>query len=100
MVTAHAMSEVELQNQIIDRAKTYKWWWWHDKDSRLNNSGLPDLILIRPPRLIFAELKRQRAHLRPAQKVCLQLLRQIPCIEVNVWRPIDLLNGTIDAEMQ
>jgi hypothetical protein len=52
-------------------------------------AGLPDLILCRPPRLIFAELKTERGFLTKRQSHCIALLQRCPQAEVYVWRPHD-----------
>ncbi len=65
------------------------WWVWHDNDSRRNRGGLPDLILIRPPRVIFAELKKHDGRVRSAQQKVLGLLADCPDVESYLWRPDD-----------
>jgi hypothetical protein len=97
MLTAKTMSHDELQENVIKLAKTYKWWWWHDEDSRRNRAGLPDLILIRPPRLIFAELKTEKDKLRPGQAEVIDKLAAVPGVEVCIWRPSHLLAGKIQG---
>ena len=49
--------------------------------------GWPDLVLVRPPRIIFAECK-VTTKLRPEQQAVLDLLRDCGA-EVYVWRPED-----------
>ena len=52
--------------------------------------GLPDLILLRPPRLIVAELKRQhRATTTEHQERWLEAFRSVPGCEVYLWKPSD-----------
>jgi hypothetical protein len=58
------------------------------------DKGFPDLVLVRPPRLILAELKAnpetQKAG-RPSdeQSEWLRQLGLVPGVEVYVWRPTD-----------
>lgn len=94
-LAAKAMSHDELQTNVVELAETYDWLWWHDTDSRKNNAGLPDLILLRPPRLIFAELKTERDQLRKAQRVWVEKLAGVPGVECMVWRPSHLLSKKI-----
>jgi len=51
--------------------------------------GWPDLTLVRPPRLIFAELKSERGKLSLQQADWIGALRLLPKAEVYVWRPSD-----------
>jgi hypothetical protein len=51
--------------------------------------GWPDLVCVRPPRLLFAELKSETGTVRPRQAVWLDVLRLLPQAEVFVWRPRD-----------
>jgi hypothetical protein len=98
-LAAAAYAEDQFQAEVVERAQAYHWWWFHDNDSRRNNGGLPDLILVRPPRLIFAELKREQGKVRRAQRRLLELLWRVPGVETYVWRPSDLLSGEIDRRL-
>jgi hypothetical protein len=46
-------------------------------------------LFCRPPRLVFAELKREGGKLTVEQERWLELLRQCPGVETFVWRPAD-----------
>lgn len=83
------ISETSFQRQVVELAERCSWWVWHDNDSRRNKAGLPDLIMIRPPRVVFVELKAQKGRFRPAQKMVLELLSRCPGVEVYSWRPSD-----------
>jgi len=90
-----AVTEADLQATVVEMAEVLGWRVFHDHDSRLNRAGLPDLILVRRGRLIFAELKRRKGTLRPAQAEWLADLEQVAgaamgAVEVHVWRPGDL----------
>ncbi|HEY7061755.1 MAG TPA: hypothetical protein VII06_09760, partial [Chloroflexota bacterium] len=51
----------------------------------------PDVTCVRPPRLLFAELKVGRRAPTAAQAAWLDALAQVPGVEVFVWRaPEDL----------
>lgn len=90
------------------------WLGYHTHRSDRSPAGFPDLALVHPGagRLIFAELKRQRRSAKPtaAQMEWLDALEsvryaagdyeQAPPFEpvrVYLWRPLDLLDGTIEA---
>jgi len=50
--------------------------------------GWPDLTLVRPPRIVFAELKAEDGHLLPEQRRWLDILDDCGQ-EVYLWRPSD-----------
>ena len=81
-----AITEAQWQTVITEYAKIRGWIIWHDYDSRKNQAGLPDLIMVRGPRLVFAELKTMKGRIRPHQRVWLDALQQTPA-EVYTWRP-------------
>lgn len=92
-------SERSWQAQVTDYATLRGWRVFHIADSRRGTAtgwvgdrgvrGLPDLILVRPPRVIFAELKSERGRLRDSQKEVLALLSNCNSVEVYLWRPSD-----------
>jgi hypothetical protein len=51
-------SEEELQANVLRTAGLLGWRYYHTRDSRKSAGGFPDLVLVRPPRLVFVELKR------------------------------------------
>ena len=59
---ANAMTEAELQSYILDACERLGVIWvWHDNDSRKNASGLPDLLILLPGRMLAWELKTEKA---------------------------------------
>jgi len=84
-----ALSEREWQAELVRTAEAAGWWCWHDADSRRNKAGLPDLIAIRGPRLLFIEVKAERGTLRPAQVEFFNRLRGVTGVEFYVFRPSD-----------
>lgn len=96
-------TERDFQNWVIDAAKLFAWHYAHFRPAYTGkgwrtpmqgHSGFPDLVLVKPPRLIFAELKvnpASRKTGRPSedQEVWLGLLRQVVGAECYVWRPSD-----------
>lgn len=82
------MTEKEWQKRVLRYAVWGKWEWQHTFDSRFGPRGFPDLILIRPPELIAAELKTDRGSLSEAQVWWLEALHDCG-IEQHVWKPRD-----------
>lgn len=120
---ADAMTEAQLQTAILGTPRAPglapRLGWslgYHTHRSDRSPAGFPDLVLVHPPagRLIFAELKRQkRSKTSPAQVEWLEGLEQVryaagdyeqvPAFEpvrVYLWRPLDLLDGTIEAALR
>ena len=52
-------------------------------------SGEPDRRFIKPPRVVWAELKTSRGKVSPMQAHVLGLLRQCPGVETYLWYPAD-----------
>ncbi len=82
-------SEAEFQASVVEFAETAGWWVWHDRDSRGNLAGLPDLILVRPPRVMFIELKKESGRVSAVQRAVLRMFDQCPGVETCLWRPSD-----------
>lgn len=83
------MSERDFARVVIDAAKLLGWrvyWSWSSVHSP---AGFPDLVLVRPPRVVFAELKSERGRLSVWQRETIDLLGQCPGVETYVWRPSD-----------
>ena len=83
------MSEADLDRAVRALAQRCGWDRYHTFSSRRSPQGFPDLLLCRPPRVVFAELKSERGRLTPHQEHWLDLLRRCPGIEVYLWRPSD-----------
>jgi len=89
--TIPSPTEKQWMEQVRDLAvRVYGWELYHPWLSIRSAGGWPDLALVRPPRLILAELKTDKGKLRPSQERWLALLSQCPGVEVYVWRPSDL----------
>jgi hypothetical protein len=104
------VTEKDLQRTVIEIAKLYGFRVAHQRPARTANGwrtaiegdvGFPDLVLLRgvrngqPARLLFVELKTARGKPSPDQVKWLELLQEVPRIEVHLWRPMDLQNGKI-----
>lgn len=97
----------------------YGWRYYHTHRSDRSPPGFPDYVAVRGPELIFAELKTERGHVRPAQAEWLEALEafargvwnlgevvaeeiadgtyagtveagEAPVVDVYLWRPSDL----------
>lgn len=84
-----AISESEFMAQVKQLAELRGFMVYHTHDSRRSDPGMPDLILCRPPRLIFAEIKSERGRFSYHQAVWLAMLDECPPVEVYTWRPDD-----------
>lgn len=71
----------------------------HAYDSRRSDPGLPDLIILSPKGVLWRELKTEKGRLRPMQARWLETLTRNGS-DAGVWRPTDLINGTIVRELR
>ena len=84
------MTEKQLQTAVEKLSDMTGWLYYHTYRSTRSVAGFPDLVLIRPPRLLFIELKSEKGYLTAAQKLWGFLLKEVPSIEYYIWRPCDL----------
>lgn len=81
--------EAHFQTRVVNLARLLGYRRiYHPWTSVHSASGWPDLVLCKPPRLIFAELKAERGRVMPAQQGWLDDLAACGQ-EVYVWRPSD-----------
>jgi len=88
-VLLNAVRERDFQQQVQDLARLCGFRVYHTYDSRRSPEGYPDCCFVRPPRLIYAELKSERGKPTPAQLEWLHDLAEISGVEVFIWRPSD-----------
>lgn len=82
-------SETQFQQQVVNLARFYGWSLiYHTHDSRRSNPGWPDLVICRPPEVLFVELKGAKTRVRPEQKEWLAALTACG-LETYLWRPAD-----------
>jgi hypothetical protein len=84
------ISERDLTGYVRDVARLHGWRRYHAWLSKHSPAGFPDEILLRPPRLVVAELKSSAGRTSDAQEEWLEAWRQIPCAEVFLWTPADM----------
>ena len=99
---ASEASEKQLQEWVRQAAIARRWLFYHPWISKKSAAGFPDCTMVRmeDSRVIFAELKRMGEEPTVAQREWLQAFGEIPGVEVYVWRPIDWIDGTIEAVLQ
>lgn len=85
-----AIDEKAWQDDVETTAARLGWHRrYHTFDSRRSTYGFPDLVLVRRPRLIFAELKTETGRLTRDQQDWLEDLDACGPAETYVWRPSD-----------
>ena len=83
------ITEAAFQAVVLEVAHRGRWFAYHTFDSRRSTPGFPDLVLLRAPEAIFAELKSESGKVSPAQAHVLEQLEDCG-FEVHVWRPSQL----------
>ena len=96
------LTEAQMQASIIETARDFGWLCFHAHDSRRSEPGYPDLTLVRPPRLLFIEVKtadgrlskghwnKGRTRWLPGQDTWRDALVQCPGVEYYLCRPSNL----------
>jgi hypothetical protein len=85
--------------QIIDLAHVFGWkvrnvrpartkYGWCTPENA-DGKGFPDLYMVKPPRVVIAELKVPPDKCKPEQESWLELLAEVPGHEVYIWAPDD-----------
>ncbi len=87
--TLPAITEAAFMRQVLDLARIFGWTVYHPQLSKWSERGFPDLTLVRPPRVVFAELKRQTGRTTEHQDRWLALLAGCDGVETYLWRPAD-----------
>lgn len=115
LAAARAMSEDDLLAAVLGTpkrpgiARVRGWLCHHETDSRRTAAGWLDLTLLRDGRLVVAELKVEDpskgrtsaaqeewlAAWRTLERVANPLTATVPVVSVHLWRPSDLIAGTI-----
>lgn len=80
--------ESEWEQQVEQIASLFGWLKFHTYDARRSEEGFPDLILLRPPRLVVSELKKMGEDPRAEQLGWLRSFRACGA-ETYIWRPSD-----------
>lgn len=82
-------SEAAFQRMIVNFAMECGWRHWHDNYALRNDPGFPDLVLVRPPVVLFIEAKTTRGRVREEQRWWEDDLLACPGVLYRLWRPED-----------
>lgn len=88
------MYERDWQRRITDSCDYLGLTYHHETDSRRSRAGFPDLVIVGPGGVVFAELKAERGRVRPQQQEWIVALKEAGA-EVHIWRPSDW-NAVLD----
>jgi len=94
------MTESDLSRAVLDMARLFGWMGYHTWSSVHSTGGFPDWVFVRPPRVLFVELKRKGRNPTETQDAWLDALLDCPGVEVYIWRPADLDDGTIESVLR
>ncbi len=83
------MTEASFQDQVRQLAQNTDWLYYHVWNAKRTPEGYPDVHLVKPPRIIYAELKTDDPKEKPsrAQRVWLDAFAACPGVETYLWRP-------------
>lgn len=81
-----ATDEAAFQARVKSFAGRHGWECYHTHNSKRSDPGFPDLVLARPPRILFRELKTETGKVSDDQKKWLLLLAACG-LDAAVWRP-------------
>lgn len=82
------VTEKDWQTFVVQLAQLSGWSVYHTFFSNRSASGWPDLVLMRPPELVIAELKSESGKVTVSQQAYIEGLTACG-IETHVWRPSD-----------
>ena len=94
-----AITEKDFRQMVVDLAKLCGWRVYFTWGSLHSPAGFPDLVLCRPSRLAFIELKSDKGKLTDAQWKWLNDLKACN-VEVHVWKPSQWDEIVITLERQ
>jgi len=82
-------SEKAFTQTVKEYAELRGWLFYHPWKSYHSAKGFPDCTMIRPPRVVFAELKVGKNKRTDYQVMWGDALERCPGVEYYVWRPSD-----------
>lgn len=91
------LSEAEFQRQVVEIARAWGWRSCHVGKARVGKrwvtptsvAGFPDLVLVRPPQLVFLELKKHGGRTRAEQLDWIGDLQRCAGVEAYIVGPAD-----------
>lgn len=90
--------EAEFQRLVMAKAEDEGWLTCHIRRSLMSDgrmltatssSGYPDLTLVRPPAVVFLELKAERGHSSPEQRKWIRQIQKCEGVEAWIVKPSD-----------
>ena len=84
------MTEKQFMEAVLDAARTFGWMAYHTFDSRRSTGGFPDLVMVKPPRVLFVECKAAKGCVTADQEEWLAALAGCEWPETYLWRPDDM----------
>lgn len=99
VLQAAEMPEKRLQAVVEHALGEAGWTFYHAYDARRSNPGLPDIIALRGPRLIWRELKDMTGRLTTEQKAW-KLALETAGQDWGLWRPDQWFSGMILEEIR
>ena len=107
------ISETAFLSQVADLLNLFQWRWCHIRPAYsergwrtpiqghdpngFKGKGLPDIIAVRPPRLLFAELKDEHSKPTPEQEAWLEDLQA--CMRIITSEPLMVRNGKAELNL-
>lgn len=82
------LTEKDFQERVLHYARLNGWLCYHTWNSQRSQPGFPDLTLVRPGELVFAELKKETGRVSQAQQGWIDLLDTTEA-QAYIWRPSD-----------
>lgn len=89
-VSQGTRAERELQELVRQACGLGHWLYYHTHRSQHSPAGFPDVVALKGPRMIVAELKRTGQAPTPAQAAWLEAFTGVRSVEVYLWTPDDL----------
>lgn len=98
-MTVPKIRERDFEDRVIAEARIRGWLCAHFRPAMnrrgvwatpmQGDTGFPDLVLVRPPRVLFAELKAEKGRTSDKQRRWLSALWKCLGVETYLWRPSD-----------
>jgi hypothetical protein len=88
-VTKPQVRERDFLQAVRRLARLLRWMEYHTWRSLKSTPGFPDVVLVRPPRLVVAELKVGKRKPTEAQRDWMEALGSCPPVEAYYWWPED-----------
>ena len=81
------ISEKSFMASVVKLATLTGWLCYHTFNSRRSSPGFPDLVMVKPPKVLFIELKREKGKLSEPQRLWKEMLEQCPRVSYILWTP-------------